>query len=295
MAKLSDRLRAELGGWRKMLSPGWRPHFKDTELAFDAVDPNATLASGEMIWPQRTAASPRAHLFKALKDLSPAEVRVVIFGNDPYTRVEQATGRSFEQGDLSDWVKDAQVRRRISPSLKSILCAAAATDKANSSYDLTSRKVLDDGEEEWLAHAELTRGLIAGKIKLPPPTQIFDYWAKQGVLWLNRTLTYTKWDEEHRLSHTRLWEPFTLRVLEVLVEQTKSKRPIVFTLWGGPAKELESVIEKLRLKAKAPEKFVRYVRMGHPQIPENYFGSGNSLGAINKELGASKFAIKWVK
>ena len=294
MAKLSNRLRAELGGWRQMLSPSWKPYFKDTELAFDAVDPNATLAPGEKIWPQRTDASPRAHLFKALKDLAPAEVRVVIFGNDPYTRVEQATGRSFEQGDLSDWEKDTQVRRRISPSLKTIVCAAAATDKANASFNLVSREDLDDGEEEWLAHAELTRGLIAGKIKLPPPTRIFDHWAKQGVLWLNRTLTYTKWDEAHRLSHTRLWESFTRRVLEVLVEQSKSKRPVVFALWGGPAKELERLIEELREGAQAPAKFVRYVRTGHPQIPRNYFESGNPLVAINKELGAAKSGIKWV-
>ena len=294
MLKLSDRLRAELGGWQKMLPTAWREHLKSAELAFDAVDSNAALAPAEKIWPQRTGTSPRAHLFKALKDLSPAEVRVVIFGNDPYTRVEQATGRSFEQGDLSDWMKDAQVRRRISPSLKSILCAAAATEKANADYDLTSKEDLDNGEEEWLAHSELTRGLTAGKIKLPPPTKIFGYWAKQGVLWLNRTLTYTKWDEEHRLSHTRLWEPFTRRVLEVLVEQAKSKRPVVFALWGGPAKELERLIEELRQTAKAPEKFLRYVRTGHPQIPKNYFESDNPLAAINKELGATKYGIKWV-
>jgi uracil-DNA glycosylase len=294
MAKLSDRLRAELGGWQKMLSPSWRPHFKNTELAFDAVDPSATLAPDEKIWPQRTSTSPRAHLFKALKDLGPAQVRVVIFGNDPYTRVEQATGRSFEQGDLSDWLKDAQVRRRISPSLKSIVCAAAATDKANAGYDLTSRDDLDDGEEEWVAHSELTRGLIARKIRLPPPTKVFQHWAKQGVLWLNRTLTYTKWDEAHRLSHTRMWEPFTRRVLEVLVEQAKSKRPIVFALWGGPAKELERLIEELRQSAGSPQKFVRYVRTGHPQIPKNYFEFGNPLGSINKELGMAKSAIKWV-
>lgn len=294
MTTLSDRLRAELGGWRKMLSPAWRLHFKSTELAFDAVDPNATLTPGEKIWPQRTSISPRAHLFKALKDLSPTEVRVVIFGNDPYTRVEQATGRSFEQGDLSDWVQDAQVRRRISPSLKSIVCAAAATDKANAGYDLTSRADLDDGDDEWVAHAELTRGLVAGKITLPTPTRIFEHWSKQGVLWLNRTLTYTKWDEAHRLSHTRLWEPFTRRVLEVLVEQAKAKRPIVFALWGGPAKELEGQIEELRQAVKSPENSVRYVRAGHPQIPKNYFESGNPLGAINQELGSPKSAIKWV-
>ncbi|HEX7312941.1 MAG TPA: hypothetical protein VF297_03425 [Pyrinomonadaceae bacterium] len=294
MAKLSDRLRAELGGWKKTLPTAWRPHFKDVELAFDAVDAGAQLAPAEMIWPQRTGSSPRAHVFKSLKDLRPGEVRVVVFGNDPYTRVEQATGRSFEQGDLSDWTKDAQVRRRISPSLKSIVCAAAATDKANDAYDLTSREDLDDGDEEWLAHSELVRGLAGGKIKLPPPTRVFEHWAKQGVLWLNRTLTYTKWDEAHRQSHTRLWEPFTRRVLEVLVGQAGAERPVVFALWGGPAKELEKLIEELRQHAGTAAAAVRYVRAGHPQIPKNYFETGNPLEAINNALGGSKVSIKWV-
>lgn len=70
--------------------------------------------------------------------MRPEEVSVVIFGNDPYTRVEQATGRSFEQGNLTDWVKDVQVRRRISPGLKSILCAAASACR-------TSMKAMRNG------------------------------------------------------------------------------------------------------------------------------------------------------
>jgi uracil-DNA glycosylase len=294
MTKLSDRMHAELGGWKKILPTAWKTSFKGVDLAFDAIDPTADLGPDDKIWPQRTDASPRAHVFKALKDLGPADVRVVIFGNDPYTRVEQATGRSFEQGDLSDWVKDAKIRRRISPSLKSIVCAAAATNAANADYDLTSRDDLDDGDEEWRAHADLVKGLAVGDIKLPAPTRIFEHWAKEGVLWLNRTLTYTEWDEAHRLSHTRLWEPFTRRIIEILVEQAKSSGPIVFALWGSPAKALEEQIESLRLQAKTPKASVRYARTGHPQIPRNYFEFGNPLTAINKSLGTSNNGIRWV-
>lgn len=294
MAKLSKRLQDELGNWKKILPVTWRPYFKDVQLAFDALDPSAELKPEERIWPQRTESAPGAHVFKALKDLRPEEVRVVIFGNDPYTRVEQATGRSFEQGDLTDWIKDVQVRRRISPSLKSIVCAAAATDKTNADYDLTSLQDLDDGDEEWLAHTELAKGLVAGKIKLPAPSKVFSYWASQGVLWLNRTLTYTKWDDSHRLSHTALWEPFTRRVLEVLMMHAKRDHPIAFALWGGPAKALEPLIEDLRQKAKAPETAVRYVRTGHPQIPKNYFEPGNPLQMIKDELGKYGDGIRWV-
>ena len=174
------------------------------------------------------------------------------------------------------------------------MCGAAAADKENGKYDLLSTQALDDGDEEWLAHMELTRGLAEGKIKLPAPTKIFGYWADQGIMWLNRTLTYTKWDEAHRLSHTALWKPFTRRAIEVMVAGARGDHPVVFALWGGPAKALEPEIEGLRQKAKAPKTGVRYVRTGHPQIPKNYFEPGNHLEMINEEFDKSTPKIKWV-
>ena len=39
-----------------------------------------------------------AHLCKAFDGLTPADVRVMVLGQDPYPEIGQATGRAFEDG-----------------------------------------------------------------------------------------------------------------------------------------------------------------------------------------------------
>jgi uracil-DNA glycosylase len=301
---LRERLLSDLGNWRDRLPTAWRSSFADVDLDFDAVDRDSQLADGEAIWPQE-GSNKSAHLFKALRNLRPEQVRVVIFGNDPYTRITQATGRSFEQGDLVNWARDIRVRGRISPSMQSIVAAAAATDRKSSRYSLCDTRMLHEQEEAakepapsqaqpiWFAHVEFARGLADGAIKLQPPGRIFDYWTKQGVLWLNRTLTYTKWDQAHRDAHRLLWAPFTARMLEVLVRQG-ANGPVVFVLWGGSAKQLEPEIRSLASKLGVKPTAVRCCKSGHPQWVAEYFKGGNPLAAINQAIGKSGKAIAWL-
>lgn len=306
MASLEDRLREELEDWFGRLPAAWRPHFEDVMPDFDAVDDSAELEDHEQIRPQETnAGGPAgAHLFKAFYDLAPSEVRVVIFGNDPYTRLSQATGRSFEQGDLTDWAYDIMLERRISPSLKSLVCAAAATDPKSAGYGLTDRRKMIDAESTegrrqpvWFCHIELARAFNDGAISLPAPTDIFAYWAGQGVLWLNRTLTYTKWLDEddqdtHRSSHQRLWAPFTEQAITTIVEEAK-RRPIVFVMWGSSADDLAEQVDAIRKSRNISRRNVRMVFTGHPQWAEGFFKVGNPLTQINYAVGASGPRVKW--
>ncbi len=296
MAKLKSRLRAELEDWHERLPAAWRSLF-EVELDFDAVDPDATIEPSEMIWPQSTGGPAGAHVFKAYKDLEPDQIRVVIFGNDPYTRITQATGRSFEQGDLTDWTKDIRHSRLISPSLKSVLAAAAATDRAASRYSLVDRRMVYDdyrsragSQPIWFSHIELARGIADGKIQLPPPRKIFGHWASQGVFWINRTLTYSKWDDDHRDSHRELWAPFTERALEILASMASEDRRMVFVMWGSSADDLEAPLEQLRVAKGIPKSAVRYVKTGHPQWPEGYFRIGNPLEQINQAVQGQPIA-----
>src|SRR5689334_17825116 len=116
MPTLFSRLEAELSNWKRRLPPSWRIYFEDVELDYSHVDPSIALLPSEVIWPQESNADgpSRAHLFKAFRSVPPEEVRVVIFGNDPYTRLSQATGCSFEQGDVTEWAGDIVVAGRIS-------------------------------------------------------------------------------------------------------------------------------------------------------------------------------------
>ncbi|MCP4074015.1 MAG: hypothetical protein GY742_20155 [Hyphomicrobiales bacterium] len=307
MTKLEDRLKHELGDWFEWLPKAWQEKIDDdVALDFDAVDDEAELEDDERIWPQETNPDgPKdAHLFKAFQDLAPSDVKVVIFGNDPYTRISQATGRSFEQGDLSDWKTDLATGRRVSPSIKSIVTAAAALAPGGVGYGLTDvRKLIEEDasagrrQPVWFCHYELERAINDDAVKLPVPTEIFDYWTRQGVLWLNRTLTYTKWLDEnqqdtHRSSHRRMWAPFTKEILITVVEEAKS-RPVVFVLWGSSADDLAEDIEKIRKSRNISKRNVRTVSTGHPQWAEGYFRVGNPLLQINYALKSSGKQINW--
>ncbi|NGX34360.1 MAG: Uracil-DNA glycosylase [Candidatus Anoxychlamydiales bacterium] len=65
-----------------------------------------------------------------------------------------------------------------------------------------------------------------------PATGDLTSWTKQGVLLLNATLTVR--ESAPKSHYGKGWEVFTDRVIEIL---SKSKKPIVFLLWGRSAKE----------------------------------------------------------
>ncbi len=307
MAGLGERLRTELTDWHDRLPAAWQPRFEDVRLDFDSVDEGAELADGEAIWPQETndGGPEGAHLFKAFASVAPSSVRVVVFGNDPYTRIAQATGRSFEQGDLTDWAEDLMVQRRVSPSLKSVICAAVATSPESAGYALTdTRELLERNpkigrsQPTWFAHVELDRLVENGAVSFPSPTEIFDYWGNQGVLWLNRTLTYTKWldrhgEDTHRSSHQRLWAPFTRRALETLVDLARAQ-PLVFVMWGSSADDLAAEIEDIRSQLEVSSRRILTATTGHPQWVEGYFRVGNPLTQVNSLLRSFGTRIDWI-
>jgi len=71
-----------------------------------------------------------------------------------------------------------------------------------------------------------------------PESGDLSYWAKQGVLLINATLTV----RAHQAgSHQRKgWEPFTDAVIKTISEQ---KEGVVFLLWGGFAKSKSKLID----------------------------------------------------
>jgi uracil-DNA glycosylase len=256
---LRSDLQAMLGTWHSKLPTAWRPRFDGIELDFDAVAPSLP---GGAIWP--------AHFFRAFHDLDPVRVRAVIFGNDPYTRVEQATGRAFEQGDITDWQAQIQTGR-VTPSLRSLVQAAVLTK-----FPLVPR-------------LDIVPRIASGAITLPAPPDLFPGWGTQGVLWLNRTLTFSLWDGAVRDAHRRLWAPFTSRVIQILVGEATS-RAVAFVLWGDTAQQLETPILHARDALGAGQ--VRIVKAGHPEVAAAYFSAGNPLEAINAAIGLPD--VRWL-
>ena len=273
----------DLERWRGGLSTAWRDKLEGVAPDWAAVDPTTSL--GRRV---RLAPDPR-RVFHALEGIYPADVAVVVIGNNPYPDPVRATGRSFEQGDLTDWRDDLAEPGRVTPSLLSLICAAAALHPRAAGLGLDQGGLLRRRQE-------LRRGLQRGQVALLPPNVLFESLTGQGVLWLNRTPTTSvcdagshrrgsSWREakEHRRAHRALWAPVTRAILTALTEQARHRR-IVFALFGREAKGLRTRLTARRKALGVPSDNLRFVESGHPSRPRLFFANGNPLGRINQEL-----------
>lgn len=101
-------------------------------------------------------------------------------------------------------------------------------------------------------------------------------WAKQGVLLLNTVLTVRAGKPQ---SHKgKGWEKFTDRVISILNER---KDPVIFVLWGAPAKKKASLIT-------SPQHKILTAAHPSPLSAYNGFFGCNHFNQINeylKEMG----------
>jgi uracil-DNA glycosylase len=107
-------------------------------------------------------------------------------------------------------------------------------------------------------------------------------WAEQGVLLLNTVLTVR---EGMPLSHKGYgWEKFTDNVLAKLNER---ENPIIFMLWGAPAKKKKSIItnpQHIILEASHPSPLGAY---------HGFFGCKHFSIANDKLISMGKSPINW--
>ncbi len=132
--------------------------------------------------------------------------KIIILGQDPYPQSGAATGRAFEVGTLKSW--NAAFKN---VSLKNIL---------RSMYQAYSGKTLKFNE---------IKQKFDNEFPLLPPDKLFAHWEKQGVLLLNTSFTCEK---RKPGSHQKLWEAFTLRLLNFINE---NRSEITWFLWGNHA------------------------------------------------------------
>ncbi len=111
----------------------------------------------------------------------------------------------------------------------------------------------------------------------------FDYslesWAKQGVLMLNTALTV---QEGNPNSHSKYWESFIKRVLEVINNKTDNT---IFILWGNHAKSFKKYLTNPTFK---------FIESAHPSpfsANHGFFGS-KPFSKANSYL---KAPINWLE
>ncbi len=266
----------------------WRERLDGVEPDFDAVPRDASLDQDARIVPVRRN---WGGVFYALEGIDPSDVDAIVIGNDPYPDPDRATGRSFEQGDLTEWIDDLAKPGRVTPSLLNLVCAAAALLPDAKGLGLDRDRLRD-------RRGKLRRGLQDGPVVLLPPRSMFENLTGQGVLWINRTPTISVSDtgrrrqgsswqaiEEQRNWHRALWRPVTRAIVSSLVEDAR-QRPVVFVLFGGKARNLRGWIEAQGRRLSVPSANLRFVESGHPSVPRYFFCSGNPLERVNDELAA---------
>lgn len=119
-------------------------------------------------------------------------------------------------------------------------------------------------------------------VKMPRDKGSLEYWAKQGVLLLNATLTV---QASRAGSHQKKgWEVFTDAAIRALSEQREG---LIFMLWGRYAQDKGAVIDPLKhLVLKAP----------HPSplsAHNGFFGCKHFSRANEYLVGVGKEPIRW--
>jgi len=182
----------------KGVHPGWNETFKNASVELAAIDKILSKINSS-IYPEKS------DIFRAF-NISPDDVKVVIFGQDPYPHMNRgsptACGLAFSvRRKPKGYSKNS---RDLPPSLVNIY------------------KEIKNCYDDFVIP---THGDIS-------------CWEKQGVMLLNRGLTYS--NSHNKRTHSYLWAGFMDYVLTTLSIRSKE---CIYLLWGKEAEELASGIK----------------------------------------------------
>ncbi len=219
--------------------------------------------------------------FQALKPNPPEKWKVVIFGQNPYPRVESATGIAMFDNAFNHW-KDSQFGKVT--SIRCIIKAAAM-----SKYKIPKATPIAD-----------IRALLAKNDAVQPP-EWFQAMLTQGVLLLNAALTAsadgTRADTDAIARHTAFWRPVVEKIVEEILRAKQGAAPehkgVVFAWWGTAAKALRASVE--RMQKKYPDVPVKHIDHPNPAAQGDIFCDGDHFGDVNKALNSLKASpIDWL-
>jgi uracil DNA glycosylase len=206
--------------------------------------------------------------FQALKPNPPERWKVVVFGQNPYPRVESATGIAMFDNTFHNW-GDSQFGKV--PTIRCIIKAAAMwkcqVEKNTPIADL--------------------RQLLAEHSTVQPP-EWFQAMLTQGVLLLNAALTASSDGSMSTEQHTAFWRPVVEKLVEEIFKAKQGAdekhRGVVFAWWGAHARALRKVVEQLQ--KKYPGVPVKHLDHCNPAAQGDIFCNGNHFADVNRAVTA---------
>jgi len=261
-------------GLTELFSGGAEPWISLLRPTLEAL-PNAA----DFIGPGRSKSivPVRELTFQALKPNPPERWKVVVFGQNPYPRVESATGIAMFDNAFAEW-NDSRFGKVT--SIRCIVKAACIwklqIDKKTSTSDI--------------------RLLLHERAVVSPPAW-FQAMLTQGVLLLNASLTASTDDSLSTSRHTSFWRPVVEQIVEGILDAKRSAPPehkgVVFAWWGNHAKALRTIVE--RLHKRYPDVPLHHVDHCNPAAMGDAFCAGDHFGDINaalKDLGLGE--VDWL-
>lgn len=187
------------------------------------------------------------YIFRAFQLTNFNNLKVVILGQDPYFN--------------SEFYKDWRVPQAYGLSF-------------SVPYDFTIPSSLKN------IYANLKK---FGHIKLIPDHGCLDFWAQQGILMLNTSLTVLDGDS-NKNCHSSTWKSFTDDIIKYISDNCKG---IIFVLWGAEAFKKVSLINLDQheiIVSSHPSGFSCNKKMGS----HDAFVEHDHFGKINKYLDKYK-------
>ena len=164
---------------------------------------------------------PAKFIFRAFRNVTPSDLRYILFGQDPYPRTESATGYAFIDGRVKALFSDSGLSREVNraTSLRNFIKMALAADGLLSCDDLSQHAIAS------LSKTELIDSIDQLRINFE----------SRGVLLLNMALIFTCKDDS--AFHIRSWKVF----VETFLDNIQPLRPTLI-LFGNHAKGIKDMI-----------------------------------------------------
>ena len=163
-----------------------------------------------------------SNYFNAFKTLPRQNVKYILFGQDPYPRVESAGGYAF-----------------IDEKVETLFCSTGLTKEVNRATSLRNFMKMLLVARGDMATEDTSQNAISKVNREPLIDSILELrknFEKNGVLLLNTALIFT--DKKSSTKHVKAWRPF----VQILLKELEEDNPKLI-LFGTHAKELKKKLQ----------------------------------------------------